>query len=215
MPEPGGVPLLHVEGRDDSHSIRHLVKRHGIEYKSTRGAPCIKQIGSDAKLLKVMPTAVQMSTNLSIGFVLDADKPIQDRWKAVCARLKAAEVDDVPSQPPADGFIGKSERYKATVGVWLMPDNQSDGNLEDFLETLIYEKDGLIDHASSATKKAQQIGAQFTDTDIKKAVIHAWLAWQEVPGLPYGTAIKSRYFRHDSDVAMAFVVWFKKLFGIS
>ena len=38
------------------------------------------------------------------------------------------------------------------------------------------------------------------------------LAWQESPGLPYGTAIRARYFSHDSANALAFVEWFRRVF---
>ena len=34
----------------------------------------------------------------------------------------------------------------------------------------------------------------------------------EEPRLPYGTAIKAGYFRHDSPVAESFVGWFRRVF---
>ena len=42
--------------------------------------------------------------------------------------------------------------------------------------------------------------------------MHVWLAWQRKPGLPYGTAIKARYFRDDTPVALAFVEWYRRVF---
>lgn len=95
-----------------------------------------------------------------------------------------------------------------------MPDNQHDGKLETFLKSLISEHDVLIEHATEATDTAKQLGAEFAESDHLKATIHAWLAWQEDPGVPYGTAIRAKYFRHDSPVAGVFVAWFKQLFGI-
>ena len=56
-------------------------------------------------------------------------------------------------------------------------------------------------------------GASYPDGDVRKAVLHAWLAWQQEPGLPYGTAIRARYFMHDSPVAARFVAWFRRLFA--
>ena len=46
-------------------------------------------------------------------------------------------------------------------------------------------------------------------------VAEAELAWQERPGLPYGSAIAARYFNHDSSAALAFVDWFKRVFDDS
>jgi hypothetical protein len=96
-----------------------------------------------------------------------------------------------------------------------MPDNVEDGKLEDFLIALISQNDLLIAHAKSATDEARTKGAGFSDPDAIKAVIHAWLAWQQEPGLPYGTAIKAQYFAHDSPAAAPFVRWFKTLYQIA
>ena len=123
-----------------------------------------------------------------------------------------------PRAVPPEGFVGESAEYRAKVGVWLMPDNRQEGDrgegtLERFLETLVQEADPLLPHARDATRRAKtEHGASYPDGDVKKAVLHAWLAWQEEPGLPYGTAIKARYFRHDSPVAESFVGWFRRVF---
>ena len=114
--------------------------------------------------------------------------------------------------------MGESDAYNARVGVWLMPDNQEEGihgegTLERFLETLVDDDDSLFRYAREATARAKtDHGASYPDGDIRKAVLHAWLAWQKEPGLPYGTAIRARYFMHDSPVAARFVAWFRRLF---
>jgi hypothetical protein len=45
-----------------------------------------------------------------------------------------------------------------------------------------------------------------------KAELHAWLAWQEDPGLPFGAAIQRKVFSSESASAMAFLGWFNRLF---
>ena len=96
-----------------------------------------------------------------------------------------------------------------------MPDNRQSGMLEDFLQTLIADEDSLIEFARTATTEAKQThGATFPDAHEAKAQIRAWLAWQEKPGLPFGTAIRERFFRDDSPVATVFVNWFKQLYQI-
>ena len=210
-------PQMHVEGTDDLHSIVHLLIRHGIDYDSEpwpAELPEFKKSGSVGELLEEMETVVELSTGRVIGFVLDADSPLLDRWNAVRDRLSRVGVD-APRQPPPGGFVGRSETYLADVGVWLMPDNQHDGKLETFLRTLIDAGDPLIDHATSATDRAKQLGAEFPKVDQIKALMHTWLAWQKEPGRPFGTAIRARFFRHDSTAAQAFVAWFKRLYRIS
>jgi len=207
---------IRVEGRDDMFALVNLLIRHGVDYDSRpwpAGFPEFQVAGSVTQLLDTMAIGVQVGGERTIGFVLDADSPLVDRWQGVSNRLQTVDVD-VPKRPPTEGFVGKSATYNCTVGVWLMPDNQQDGKLETFLQTLIHESDPLIDHATSATDTAKRLGGQFTEPDRIKAVLHAWLAWQREPGRPYGTAIKAKYFQHESRAARTFVVWFKSLFGI-
>ena len=59
-----------------------------------------------------------------------------------------------------------------------------------------------------------ELRARISANDVDKAVLHTWLAWQEEPGLQYGTAMRARFFRDDSPAAQAFVTWFCAVFNI-
>lgn len=208
---------LHVEGKDDKKAIRNLLIRHGIDYDQQPWPdhfPRIKAQGGKDKLLKGVETAVTVSTERSIGFVLDANTSRQSRWDAMASRLRNVGLC-VPRDIPPEGFVGESMRYRARVGVWLMPDNRREGMLEHFLETLVSENDPLFLHAQQSTKQAKRQGAKYSDTKAPKAALHAWLAWQKNPGLPYGSAIRARYFDRDSEVAEEFVAWFRRVFQIA
>lgn len=37
-----------------------------------------------------------------------------------------------------------------------------------------------------------EMGAGFSVLDAPKAELHAWLAWQEKPGLPHGTTVRAQ-----------------------
>ncbi|MCY4531677.1 MAG: hypothetical protein OXC84_05020 [Gammaproteobacteria bacterium] len=207
---------LHVEGKDDLYAISNLLVRYGIDYDQNPWPGCypeIKDIGGKDPLIDGIETAVSVSNGRSIGFVLDANSALQDRWKAVSFRLNNVGVE-VPDTIPPDGFIGETPTFQARVGVWLMPDNQREGTLECFLMDVIQENDFLLPYARESTEHARQLGARFSENDNNKAILHTWLAWQENPGLPYGSAIRTRYFRHDSPAAQSFVVWFRNLFNI-
>jgi hypothetical protein len=215
MPSTSVRPRLNVEGTDDEHVIRNLVKAHGIEYRDDPRVPDVKVIEGITNLLDGIEDGVRASTGRAVGFVLDADSPILDRWRSVRDRLLKAGVDAVPQAPPPEGFIGMSSRFKSRAGVWLMPDNQQDGDLESFLRLLVRAGDPILPHADEATGKAKGLGAAFAEVDHRKAIIHAWLAWQSNPGCPYGTAITAQFFAHDADLAMRFVQWYVRLFGPS
>ena len=198
------------------HAICHLLIRRGINYDQQpwpEPFPVIKEIGGKDDLINGVDVAISLSSHKSIGFILDANSSLENRWKAVTSRLRQVGMDP-PTEIPREGFIGEALEYDARVGVWIMPDNQREGTLEQFMQTLIKEKDPLLTHAANSTNKAKELGADFKENDKNKAVLHTWLAWQETPGLPYGSAIRARYFRDDSSTAEAFVSWFRQTFQI-
>jgi hypothetical protein len=107
--------------------------------------------------------------------------------------------------PPIDTLLPR-------VGIWIMPDNQTKGILEDFLRFLVPEESRLFDHVKSSVATIPEGEKRFGQLDEPKAIIHTWLAWQEEPGKPMGTAITARYL--DPDVAQVdvLVAWLKQLF---
>ncbi len=207
---------LLVEGNDDLHTIHHLLSSHGIESEvdpkpSPKGLVGIHSKGGVDKLLKSVHLEVRTSSGGIVGFVLDADTSPLDSWRAISDRLKKEGVN-MPKKIPHGGFVGKS-KFNSRVGVWVMPDNQHEGAIEHFLQSLISDNDQLLRHARNSTDVAKRdYGARFGLASTKKAVLHAWLAWQKRPGVPYGTAIKAKYFRNDSPVALEFVAWSRRLF---
>lgn len=208
------LPALYVEGDTDLHTIRHLLARHGVELDKDLGPVLIKSAKGDRGLLVSMRTAARASTNRPVGFVVDADVPVAHRWQSICEHLKDLDLA-LPTAVPEAGFVGDSSMNNARIGVWIMPDNVTDeGRLEDLVKTLVPPQDGLIDHAREATDAAVARGAGIRPQDRAKAELHCWLAWQKEPGLSFGTALKVHYFRHDSAVALRFVDWFKRLYGL-
>ncbi len=204
--------ILRVEGKDDHHAIRHLLKRHGVDPLSVdiKGAEQEDASGKN-KLLAGMNAEVMTSNDKSIGFVLDADGPPKDLWRSVRTRLEGTGLT-LPDEIPEGGFVGYTVIFRARVGVWLMLDNRRSGAIEEFLKDLVADGDALLGFAETSTDGAKKIGATFSKAKRSKAVLHTWLAWQKRPGAPYGTAIKARYFKHDSPSARAFVDWFKRVF---
>ena len=207
-------PTLHVEGEDDKHTIIHLLSRHGISFDLDMRPVDIKVEGNDAKVVDGMGVAVKAASGRSVGFVIDADRTIADRWRQICSELKALGLK-TPSTAPESGYIQDLPSLRVRVGVWLMPDNKQDfGKLEHLLRALVPKDDPLLSHAEKSTDVAADLGASFTANDRIKAVLHSWLAWQREPGLPYGTALKATFFNADAAVAQEFLKWFKAVYRI-
>lgn len=209
-PKNSRLQLL-VEGSDDAHSVIHLMSRHGYDWDDVRiDRPYVRPLGNDHELLEAVPVAVKASQYERIGVVIDTDANLARRWEQI--RTRVAGLAALPSQPDPDGTIVHGPRG-SRVGVWLMPDNSSPGNLENFLMGLVPLDDPTWSYAGEVVVEAQSRGAGYKKKDRGKSTLHTWLAWQEEPGLPFGTALKAEFFLHDSEVARRFVHWFQRLFG--
>ncbi len=207
---PGSMWTLYVEGKDDQNAIAHLLERHGFPWLIAHFEACENK----TKVLNAINISVRAGTGKSLGFVIDANGNLESTWQSVVSRLSRVGVQ-VPRAIPKGGFVGESKQFGARVGVWIMPDNRRSGALEDFLKDLIRQGDQLIAHAEDATGKAKIFGARYGDNATKKAVLHAWLAWQKTPGLPYGSAIRAQYLQVDSVAAQQFAAWFGRLFPVA
>ena len=201
---------LYVEGPDDEHAVRHLLARRGFESSLL---PEFRATEGKDRMLAAMDAAIRAGTGTSIAFLLDANQSLASRWQALSSRLRRGGVSP-PDLIPREGFVGKSAEYGTRVGVWLMPDNRRPGSLEHFLRDVIPDDDPLMPHAEASTQAAVKLGAQFRAVHAPKAVLHAWLAWQRTPGLPYGTAIKAGFLGDEGDTTDPFVGWCRRVFGL-
>ncbi len=202
--------ILIVEGVDDCHAIYHLAQKNKCE--ETFG---IYEGGSDEGALNHFGGLLVATPNRKptfMGIVLDCDEgSIQDRWAQIQAKLspsgyvvpKTPQVEGTLVRPPSDGM--------PTVGVWLMPDNQNAGALEEFLSRLA--PTGAVDYARECARAARQKNyGNYKDAHESKAVIHTYLAWQDVPGKRLGEAISAGLFDANAELAHRFIQWLKQLF---
>lgn len=200
---------LLVEGPDDLHSVAQLLARHNYDWDDrSEHRPFVKSEEGIEKLLEALPVVLKGPYE-RIGVVVDADLAPSDRWAQL--RSKAASLR-LPDSPVANGTIVEGLRPGSRVGFWLMPDNSSPGRLEDFLGKLVPADDPCWGYADEALAEARRRGAPCSEHDHAKGRIHTWLAWQKDPGQPFGIALRSRLFSHDTKEALRFVAWFRRLF---
>jgi hypothetical protein len=200
---------LIVEGQDDQHSIIHLMARHGYEWdRDDFVRPFVHPAGNWQRALAGIGVAAKSYER--VGLVVDADHDVAARWHAVSDRLSAVGYD-VPKEPPVDGLI-VTHQHLAKFGVWLMPDDRAAGALEDFLQELVSHEDATWPIACDATQRAIDGGANLRQGDQLKGTLHSWLAWQDPPGMAFGTALKALVFAHESATASRFAAWFRTLF---
>lgn len=211
-PSPKSPHRLMVEGPDDKHTIIHLLKRHGYDWEDTsQPRPYVEAVGGVEVLLDRATLSTALKTYKRLGLVVDADLPPTNRWHQARDVLGSLGYT-LPQAPVAGGTIIDNPQTGQKVGLWLMPDNTQPGRIEEFIEKLIPPGHTTWPHAQATTQQARQLGARLSERDHLKGALHAWLAWQEDPGQPFGTALASRVLGHESPEARLFVEWFQRCF---
>jgi len=201
--------VLLVEGIDDQNVIMHICGNRGVHHLDE-----IAPQESVEQLLENFPVRLKESDIEVLGIVLDADTDLQGRWEALRHRLTQAGYTEVPQQPAPTGTIlpAPPNTLLPRFGVWIMPDNQTRGILEDFLHFLVPSESQLYEHVKSSVSSIPGGERRFKEADEPKARIHTWLAWQKESGKPFGTAITAKFL--DANVAQVdvLVAWLKLLF---
>jgi len=197
---------LLVEGNDDLHVIKSLCQRFNVN----ENFDVINCEGID-KLISQIPIRIKQSGIKTIGIIVDADFEIQKRRLEIYRVLEKVGYSIKPEMNP-DGLIFlQSDMPK--IGVWIMPNNEVNGMLEDFVAFLIPEDDKLMPIAKKVLEEIESTNINnYSLIHHSKALINTWLAWQEVPGLPMGAAITKRYLTVEHEQCKRFINWLIELY---
>ena len=197
--------LLLVEGQDDHHVVRHIRDRQGLIPSFS-----ISSRGSVEQVLRAIPIEALAQGRQSLGIIVDANTDMQARWNAITYRLQAANIGiNVPPSPSPDGTIIEGI---PRIGIWLMPDNQSQGELEDFVADMIPSDDPVWPRAQDYIEGIPIPDRKFTSQKTSRAKVHAWLAAREDPR-QMGAAIGARDLNIGGTLCIDFISWLDRLFA--
>ena len=194
--------VLLVEGLDDKHVVRHLSDR-----QEEMPNICIFDKDGIEGLLEDIGLELRVPGRRALGILVDANDDLNARWSAVADRLREENIV-VPDNPGSEGTIINGF---PRVGIWLMPDNQSPGELEDFVSKMIPDEDPIWPRARRYIDCIPKADRKFTEKKIQRARIHAWLATREDPRR-MGAAIGARDLSVDGAYSTKFVEWLRRLF---
>ncbi len=219
----GNSKQLIVEGKDDKWFVINLLKAYGVAWPNDnkKWPLTVTDFGGEDKIRDHEKLGAELHETLvaarkiqglgTLGILLDSDTDAAAKFQSLRDILSEFEL---PPRLPVDGLIHNTSRLR--IGIWIMPDNQNNGNLETLLQNLI--PDGAVplwEHARLATAAAKQLGADYREVDQSKAELHTWLAWQDPPGRPYGTAIEARMLEVPNNKATTFAKWLNDLFDLN
>jgi hypothetical protein len=197
---------LLVEGADDQHIIWALCQKfdvvHNFDVKDCKGID---------NLFLQIPIILKTSGLKTLGVIIDADSDLNKRWNELKSIFLKSNIS-IPDILPNEGLILTNLQVK--IGVWLMPDNNSQGMIEDFIKFLIPADDNLVGEAKDILHKLEGNQLQkYKPIHSAKALVHTWLAWQEDPGTPLGLAITKKYLTTNNvAICNKFMDWLVALF---
>ena len=207
---------LLVEGETDKSVIPYLMEANGVAWPDPPASPVfIEPYGSVDEILKPEVIALEIGASglEALGVVVDANGAAGARWDDVRTWC-SSEFADLPEQIPAAG-LELVHSSGPRFGVWIMPDNQLTGMLEDFLVRLIPDDSRpLYDLATKSVADAKRNGAPFRDVHVRKAEIHTWLAWQDPPNLRLHEAVEHTVLDPARAESRTFANWFRSLFRV-
>ena len=205
MPSSESPPtkLLLVEGVDDKHVVEHLRRVVAPDL-----AFCCRSADGYDPLLKAIPLEMRPDDRRVLGILMDANANVADRWRAIGNRLRGENVQ-LPDQPEERGTIIEGD---LRVGVWLMPDNSTQGELENFVAELVPRRDPVWPLAEQYIDSIPSEARQFSSSKETRAKLHAWLATRERPR-QMGTAISAGWLDATAPAATGFANWLTALFG--
>lgn len=197
---------LLVEGNDDQHVVWSLCEKFKVEENFD-----VIDCKGISNLLSQISVRLKQSELKALGLIIDADVNLMDRWRKIHAMLSSIGFN-CPDVLPPDGLILQKEDVK--VGVWIMPNNNLNGMLEDFVSFLIPPDDELTIVADKTLNSIEEQKLnRYQAIHKSKAHIHSWLAWQDDPGTPMGLAITKRYLTTDNDTCSSFIKWLTNTFN--
>ena len=204
MPSPHSPErALLVEGPDDEHVVRHLCEQfHVLPHFE------IVQKEGIRKLLPSIPIEINVSGRKVLGILVDANDNPKARWDAILDKLAKLNVA-LPGAPNPMGTIIESS---PRVGIWMMPNNLTAGELENFIAAMIPQDDVVWPLSQAYIGNIPQNDRKFSAGKTLRAQVHAWLAAREFPR-KMGSAIGAGDLDTSVAVSRNFAAWLHELFA--
>ena len=194
--------LFLLEGRTDKIIVEAVLERLRISNVDLVNCNGIKNLLND------LPALIKESDMRSIGIIVDANNSLERRWQSIRDKLIRSDLEiELPKTPYHSGTV--QEFGDQVIGIWVMPDNQKSGVLEDFVSELIPDSD-IWKLACDFVKNVKDKGIRVSES---KSKVYAWLSIV-APGMRMGrafTAFKTDKLELDNENYKNFENWIKAL----
>ena len=205
MPGAGLERVLLVEGPDDKHVVRQLCRHQSVPNFS------IKVAGTVETLLSTVGAEILAPGRKCVGILIDADDDPRRRWEELVDLLSEEDIR-IPGHPNPLGTIVNTAEGPP-IGIWIMPDNGSSGELEDFVQKMIPAGDPVWPKSQTYIEQIPVEQRKFRPGKLLRAQVYAWLATREIPGR-MGAAMGAGDLDMNVAQVQRFIDWLRNLFGM-
>ena len=216
--------VLLVEGQSDKHLVWQLCSRNASSFHVTRHGHnlsvalrrqatdfLISEKGSRSELIKSIRQEVEVPSRRAVGILVDVDEDLERCWEDVAAGFSRTNVQ-LPSSPEPTGTIVPERDGQPRTGIWLMPDNGSHGEIEDFVLSMMPKGDRTWPLSDGYIESIPLSDRKFSPGKSDKAKLHAWLATRSEPGR-MGAAVGHGDLEINGQLCQNFLLWLERLFG--
>jgi hypothetical protein len=214
--------ILLVEGETDRGFYNSVLRRLGIDHVEIRAPRAFEQPNTVTvfpTLVKVLIQQMNSGDVARLGVIADADHTsgggIKERWQ----KFREAFDDggyNMAEAPPKLRYLGSHLSHRdglPDIGLWLMPDHQTNGMLEDFIIASGTVSEVQQELRTRAEGAWQQLPTKlFSEYHESKATLYTWIAWQKRPGLGLGTIVGEPLLDTGSEAYDGLTRWLKKTF---
>ncbi|MDM8544953.1 hypothetical protein QUF61_00520 [Candidatus Venteria ishoeyi] len=218
---PTSQKILLVEGDSDKSFFEKICKKLSLD-NSVQVAPP-KDVGGGRnskegvfQRLEILLPQLADGQLTHIAVVIDADYVecnglgLQRTIERVSKIVKPFDFE-LRQDDRKKGLYFKHSDGFSDFGLWVMPDNENEGMLEDWIKPCIKNDE------SELFEKASQAVASLSSPKFKphlktKAKIATWLAWQKQPGHGLYWAIKENLLDEDIEYYKNLENWLVQIF---
>jgi hypothetical protein len=218
--------VLLVEGPNDRSFFEALCRSLNISAtvkvsipQDIGGPKAFNNKGGIYVTLPLLISQMGDGTLSKIGVIVDADTSASNGMgftktlELFTEKVKALGYITRRRVGTAGGYVFSNNDGLGDVGLWIMPDNQSEGMLEDWVYTIaLASEHTAIAHAKQtiATVPGDQ---RYKEIHRIKAITSVWMSWQKVPGQGIKQAVSDDLLDKNHKLYKNFAAWLKDLFA--
>jgi hypothetical protein len=212
--------ILLVEGESDQSFFKEVCKTLGLDANVKVALPRDSGRFHNGKegVFNLLPDLLNQLGDAQItrlAVVVDADSAVNGGGYQ-CAIDRVTKIVEpygfTLASNPVGGVLFQNDDGLADFGLWVMPNNNDEGMLEDWIKSCVHpDEHELFAHAETVVDTLPQ--TKFKLIHISKAEVATWLAWQKQPGHGIYRAVEDQLIDTNSALFKELCVWLTHVYS--